>query len=142
MQRLKCGQGCRFDGYETNVKTILHIDDDEDIREITRFALTDIGGISVVQCSSGSEGLDRLESTNPDLILLDVVMPDMSGEEAFQRIQSRQQRAAAPVVFMTAKGDPAATERLLGLGAADVIVKPFDPLTLADDLRSIWQQID
>lgn len=120
------------------MKTILHVDDDEDIREITRFALTEISELSVTQCSSGPDALAVLEELKPDLILLDAIMPEMSGEETFARIRRRPDAAHIPVVFMTARSEESVKKELLGLGADAVIVKPFDPFTLASELEAIW----
>lgn len=117
---------------------VVHVDDDADIREITNLALCDIGGLKVSQFRSGLEFLEAVGEIFPDLILLDVMMPDMSGEETFSMLRKHLHLAKVPIVFMTANGNRMARDRLMELGAAHVIVKPFDPITLADDLRDIW----
>lgn len=119
------------------IKNVLHIDDDEDIRAIVKLALEAIGGLQVVQCGSGSEALLLAESACPDVFLLDFMMPNMNGEETLQAIKNISHWKDIPVIFITAKAHHRATQDLLELGAAGVIVKPFDPLTLADDIRAI-----
>lgn len=116
---------------------ILHVDDDRDIRALTHIALAEIGGFSILQCSSGADALSALAGYAPDLILLDVMMPDLSGEDIIERIKSRDEHAGTPIIFLTAKADHRARDRLIELGAKDIITKPFDPITLASRLREI-----
>ena len=123
------------------LKQILHVDDDEDIRDIVFLALHEIGGIDVVQCTSGSAAVELLKTTKPDLILLDVMMPDLSGEETYRAMRQHPQVSDIPIVFMTAKGNQSAQKELMALGAAGVITKPFDPLSLADELSTIWSNV-
>ncbi len=123
------------------LKSVLHVDDDEDIRDIAKVALETIGGLNVVQCGSGKEALKQLDSYMPDLILLDSMMPEMNGEQTLLEIRKRKEVARVPVVFVTAKVHDEARSNFLQLGAVAVVVKPFDPLTLADDLRAIWARL-
>src|SRR6202011_1036303 len=90
---------------------------------------------AVRSCASGGDALPATADWAPDLILLDVMMPDMDGPMTLARLQERPQTAAVPVVFMTARAQASELERFLSLGAAGVIAKPFDPMTLAALVR-------
>ncbi len=119
---------------------IVHVDDDPDIREITRLALELVGGLEVVQFASGQEVLLGAVAAQPDLFLLDVMMPGMNGEETLQKLRAMPEFAETPVLFMTAKAQYSDIDKLKAAGALDVIVKPFDPMLLAADIVRIWSQ--
>jgi CheY-like chemotaxis protein len=110
---------------------ILIIDDDDDIRTIARLSLTRLGGMAVIEAKDGPDGLARALSERPDLILLDVMMPSMDGVETLAALRRDPASAAIPVVFLTAKAMRAEVDGLRRLGAAGVLSKPFDPMTLA-----------
>ncbi len=118
---------------------ILLIEDDPDVRTIAAIALVDIGGFRLTLCGSGAEALERLREARPQLILLDVMMPDMDGPATLVEIQRLALDPSPPVVFMTAKVQPQETQLYLQLGAAGVIAKPFNPMTLPDELRALWR---
>ncbi len=118
---------------------ILLIEDDPDVRTIAAIALVDIGGFRLTVCGSGAEALERLRETLPQLILLDVMMPGMDGPATLAEIRQLALDPTPPIVFMTAKVQPQETQRYLELGAAGVIAKPFNPMTLPDELRSLWR---
>lgn len=120
------------------LKTILHVEDDLDIQEITRLALETIGGFIVEQCSSGRDALERASSFSADLFLLDVMMPGMSGEETLKELRKQPEFKDTPAIFMTAKAQPEEVQAFKDSGAIDVITKPFDPMTLADQIRESW----
>lgn len=122
------------------LRKIMHVEDDPDIREIAMIALETVGGLEVEQCASGQEALVRAPEVKPDLFLLDVMMPGMNGEETFLALRAMPEFADTPAVFMTAKAQPAEVEKLRQLGADDVITKPFDPMTLADQIQEIWNR--
>ena len=115
----------------------LIIDDEDDVRQVIRLSLGRVGGMDVVDASSGSAGVGLAAETRPDFILLDLMMPDMDGVETFGRLRENERTASIPVIFLTAKALPSEIERLRRLGALDVVVKPFNPMTLADQLREI-----
>ena len=117
---------------------ILHVDDDSDIQEITRLSLESIGGLTVETCSSAAEALRRAPVFRPDLLLLDVLMPDMDGVELLRRLKEEAGLGEVPVVFMTSKVETIDLTRYLRAGALDIITKPFDYQTLPDSLREIW----
>ena len=120
------------------LKTILYIEDEADIQAIARLALEAIGGFVVHTCSSGREGVAHAGKNPPDIILLDVMMPEMDGPATLLALRQLPGLAEVPVVFMTAKVQPQEVANYHALGAADVIAKPFDPMTLADQVRAIW----
>jgi two-component system OmpR family response regulator len=119
---------------------ILYVEDDTDIRSVASFALEEIGNFTIAACESGDEALRRAESFRPQLLLLDVMMPGMDGPMTLQRLRALPATATTPVVFMTAKIQSREIPRYRALGAIDVISKPFDPMTLSDTVRAIWER--
>ena len=117
---------------------ILYVEDDPDIQAIAMMVLETISGFTVEPCSSGSEALAKAVAFQPDLVLLDVMMPGMDGPETLKGLRNFPELKATPVVFMTAKVQPQEVQGYLDLGAVGVIAKPFDPMTLAQELRDIW----
>ena len=117
-------------------RKILIIDDEDDIRAVIAVALEVIAGWRVVQASSGLEGITDAQRELPDAILLDMQMPGISGPETLICLQRLQGLAAIPVVFLTARVGAEEQRRLLAIGATAVLPKPFDPLTLAQELSS------
>jgi CheY-like chemotaxis protein len=120
---------------------ICYVEDEPDIRSIAAFALTQLGGFTVDLCDSGQQALKTIPAFAPDMILLDVRMPVMDGIEAFKYLKKLPAVEHTPIVFMTAKAMPQEIQRYLSMGAADVIAKPFDPITLPNQLRTIWDRI-
>ena len=116
---------------------ILIIDDEDDIRAISRLALGRVGGMDVVDAASGKTGVERAIAEAPDAILLDVMMPDMDGPETFGVLKAEPRTAHIPVIFLTAKAMASEVERLRSLGAKGVLTKPFDPMSLAANVRAI-----
>jgi CheY-like chemotaxis protein len=117
-------------------RTLLLIDDDDDIREIAQLSLELGAGWTVLTASSGGEGIDVARDKQPDAILLDVMMPALDGPATLAKLREDERTARIPVVFLTAKARPSERDRLAGLDVAGVLAKPFDPMTLADQLRS------
>jgi two-component system, OmpR family, response regulator len=124
----------------TELQRILYVEDDPDIQAIAVMVLETIHGFTLEVCSSGNEALQKAEAFNPDLILLDVMMPSMDGPETLEKLREFPTLAVTPVVFMTAKVQPQEVQAYLDIGAVGVIAKPFDPMTLADQLREIWER--
>ncbi len=122
------------------LQRILHVEDDDSIIAITRVALETVGGLSVRSCTRGQEAIDQAPGYQPDLILLDVMMPDMDGPTTLAGLKSVLDLSARPVVFMTAKVHPSEQQAYFELGASEVIVKPFDPMALATQLKTIWER--
>ncbi len=124
----------------TELKRVTYVEDDPDIRSIVEIALPKIGGLTLDLCSSGPEAISRTPVFKPDLIILDVMMPGMDGIETLQRLREFPQLAKTPVIFLTVRAMPRETDFFRSLGIADVITKPFDPMTLPDRILEIWQQ--
>ena len=121
------------------LQRILLADDEPDILEISRIALETVGGFEVSVCASGRTLLERLPEFEPDLVVVDVLMPDMTGPEVLEEIRRLPEFDAIPVVFLTGVVQEEELEGLLKTGVADVILKPFDPMTLADRINGIWK---
>lgn len=119
---------------------ILYVEDDPDIQAIAMMVLETINGFTLEACSGGSEALAKAVAFNPDLVLLDVMMPGMDGPETLKGLRAFPELVNTPIVFMTAKVQPQEVEGYLSLGAVGVIAKPFDPMTLAQELRDIWSR--
>jgi len=115
---------------------VLIIDDEDDIRRIACLSLTRVGKMEVVDASGGPEGVKKAASERPDAILLDVMMPGLDGPATLAALRSNPATAEIPVVFLTAKAMASEIERLLGLGARGVLTKPFDPMSLPQELKS------
>ncbi|HZS08250.1 MAG TPA: response regulator [Blastocatellia bacterium] len=114
---------------------ILIIDDEDDIRLISRMSLSRIGGMEVIDASNGADGVRKAEAEMPDAILLDVMMPSMDGPTTLSALRANQATAAIPVIFLTAKAMASEVERLRALDVAGVLTKPFDPRTLSEQVR-------
>ncbi len=123
-----------------NLQRILMVEDDPDIQTITKFTLEAVGGFTVQVCGEGRCALETTRSYNPDLILLDVMMPDLDGPGVLKLLRANPDTKQIPVIFMTAKAQPSEIAEFKQLGAVDVIPKPFDPMTLSDTIRSIWKE--
>jgi two-component system OmpR family response regulator len=119
---------------------ILMVEDEPDIQAVAQIALETVGGLQVEICSSGREALDRVASVAPDLVLMDVMMPGLDGPSTLQALRANPATAAFPIIFMTAKVQSHEVSRYIGLGALGVIAKPFDPMTLASTIRSMWEK--
>lgn len=122
------------------LKRIMMVDDEPDIQTVARLALEAMGGFTVQLCGSGSEAVKMALTFNPDLILLDVMMPGMDGPSTLKTLRTQAETAAIPIIFMTAKVQTQELDRYKKLGALDVIAKPFDPMTLAGTVKQIWMQ--
>jgi len=119
---------------------ILIIDDEADIRRIAHLALGRVGAMDVSEAQSGLEGLRKAEDTHPDAILLDVMMPGLDGPSTLAALRSNPATANIPVIFLTAKAMVSELTRLRALGAAGVLTKPFDPMTLAVQVRAALKE--
>lgn len=119
------------------LQRILYVEDEPDIQAVARLALEMVGGFTVKICSSGDEALREAAAFAPDMILLDVMMPGMDGPSTLAALRTLDNLTATPVAFMTAKVQPHEVEQLKALGAVGVIAKPFDPMTLSDQVRGL-----
>ena len=119
---------------------ILYVEDDPDIQTVAVMALEMIGGLTLEVCSSGEEAIAKGDEFKPELILLDVMMPEMDGPTTLGNLRKISSLSDVPAVFMTAKATPADVQNYKDMGAVDVIPKPFDPMTLAEQVRKIWNK--
>jgi two-component system, OmpR family, response regulator len=122
-----------------SINNVLLVDDDANIRMVTQMALEDVAGWNVIAVSSGEYALKTLAEAQPHVILLDMMMPGMDGVTTFGRIKS-DGFGNIPVIFLTAKVQPSEIEQYVAQGAAGVIIKPFDPMKLANEIRRILQK--
>jgi two-component system OmpR family response regulator len=123
-----------------DLQRILHVEDDPSIQAVAKLALEAVGGFQVLSCTSGQEALEHVQGFAPDFILLDVMMPGMDGPQTLAQIAQLIDITQVPVAFMTAKVQPAEIAYYRSLGACDVIIKPFDPMQLAAQVRKIWSR--
>lgn len=123
----------------SELRRVLCVEDDPDIRMIIEFSLSTVGGLEVCLCSGGHLALQQAPVFLPDLVLLDVMMPGLNGPETLAALRQMPCMQGVPIVFMTAKAMPDEVEELLQYGATGVIVKPFDPMTLPQDIRIYWE---
>ena len=121
------------------LERVLLVDDEPDIRRIGPVRLQAVGKLLVTLASSGAEALELARLHRPDAILLDVMMPEMDGPACLASLKSSEETRHIPVLFMTAKVQNQEIDRYLALGAVGVIRKPFDPMTLAQDLRALLE---
>ena len=123
----------------SDLKRILYVEDEPDIQAVARIALATVGGFVLKVCSSGEEAVREVAGFDPELILLDVMMPGMDGPGTLKALRALPGVERVPVVFMTAKVQPNEVAHYKTLGALDVVAKPFNPMTLAEQIRSIWR---
>ena len=114
---------------------LLCADDEDDIRTILRVALSLDRELEAQFVSSGAEALRRARGGEFDAIVLDGMMPELDGYETCQRLKADPETAQIPVIFLTAKSQRDETTRALALGAVACLTKPFDPMTIAGELR-------
>ncbi len=124
------------------LQTILHVDDDDDIRVIIKMALEVVGSFDVHQFPTGQDAVEAAAEVNPQMLLLDVMMPDMSGEDVWRAITAMPGLSDVPTIFLTAKAEDSFSKQLREKGALAVITKPVDPMMLGTQIEQIWQSID
>jgi CheY-like chemotaxis protein len=120
------------------LRKILVVEDEPDIQAVVRLSLEAVGGFEVKICDTGVDALQCAEEFLPDLMLLDVMMPQMNGLETMQGLRANARIAHIPVVFLTARVQPEEIDAYRAMGALAVICKPFDPLRLPDDIAAAW----
>ena len=116
---------------------VLIIDDDADIRFVAAMSLRAGGTIDVVEASGGLDGVRKAREEQPDVILLDMMMPMMDGAQTIAALRMQKETATTPVIFLTAKTIVAEIQGMKDLGAAGVLIKPFDPRTLTADVLAL-----
>lgn len=123
------------------LQNVLVVEDNAEIRLILKMTLEKVGGLTVRACESGAAALLALAEFQPQLVMLDVMMPGTDGPAVLKRLRERAETAAIPVVFLTAKASAREIQELRDLGAIDVIAKPFDPMTLNAKVKAVWAAI-
>jgi CheY-like chemotaxis protein len=115
-------------------RRVLVIDDEADIREVISLSLETMAGWEVIQSASSAEGIETASREQPDVILLDLMMPDVDGKTTLSRLRQSEKTSKIPVLLLTAKVQAFDLEELKGMGLTGVLSKPFDPMTLSDDI--------
>lgn len=118
-------------------RRVLIVEDEDDIREVAQLSLELSAGWTVLTAANGSAGLEVARAEKPDAILLDVMMPDMDGPTTFTHLQADAATRDIPVILLTAKVQQLDRARFAELGVKALIAKPFDPLTLADEVARV-----
>jgi CheY-like chemotaxis protein len=116
------------------MRRILIIDDEDDIREVAALSLEATAGWQVLTANSGAKGIEVAIAEQPDAILMDVMMPGVDGPTTFREMQKIPELARIPVLLLTAKVQGVDKRRFADLGVAAILFKPFDPLTLAEQI--------
>lgn len=118
--------------------SLLHVDDEDDIREVVSMSLELDSAVALTSAASGEDALYLLnDGLRPDVILLDVMMPRLDGPGTLEGLRRIDGLAETPVIFMTARTQGEEVDHYLSLGSIGVITKPFDPLTLARQVRDL-----
>lgn len=123
----------------SKTKRVLIIDDEETIQTVVQFGITMMAGWEVLSAGSGEVGIKTAQLTQPDVILLDVMMPDMDGISTFRELQSHAETQNIPVIFLTAKVQTAEKRQFNEWGVSGVIPKPFNALHLPEQISRILQ---
>ncbi|OCC06694.1 hypothetical protein BA190_00190 [Labrys sp. WJW] len=119
---------------------ILYVDDEDDIREIAQISLELEPQFEVRSSASGCKALVDAAEWQPDLVLLDVMMPGMDGPETLRQLAASSRTASIPVAFVTARTQTHEVVQYRAMGAIGVVAKPFDPMTLAKDVKRLLQE--
>jgi CheY-like chemotaxis protein len=126
---------------ERTLQRICYVEDDEDIQRIVRLSLERVGKMTVEVVTDSMKAIDAMVAFQPDLVMLDWMMPGMDGPTLFRKMKQDPRVNALPVVFITAKATQRDMDELVHLGAAAVLSKPFSPKDLPDQLRAVWGKL-
>lgn len=118
------------------MKTVLLIDDEEEMVEMVAVSLLK-AGYEVLSAFTGSDGIEKAKTGQPDVILLDVMMPDIDGFEICKELKAAQETNKIPVIFFTALGAPDLAERVAAAGGDDYVIKPFEPEGIIEKIERI-----
>ncbi len=122
----------------TILQRILYVEDEPDIRTVAQMALEMVGGYTVEVCASGIEALEKAAEFKPDLFILDVMMPKLTGPQTLQKLRQQESFATTPAIFMTAKVQTHEISGYDALYVLGVVPKPFDPMALSADISALW----
>lgn len=120
------------------LRRILHVEDDPDIRAIVKLCLCDLGGFELLQCPTGRDALEVAEDFAPDLFFLDMMMPGLNGLETLQALRSLETLREVPAIFLTSVNNAEKYHDAIIEHAVGSIQKPFDPSRLVDQVQQIW----
>jgi two-component system OmpR family response regulator len=123
-----------------SLNKIILVEDEPDIQTVAKIALEIMGKFTIQVFASGSQVMQQADSLSADLILLDMMMPDMYGMSVLEKLRKIPHTAKIPIIFMTARVSPQEIISYKKLGAIGVIAKPFDPMSLADTVKNIWRE--
>jgi len=124
----------------SELNKILYVEDEKDIQAIAQVALETVGGFTVKICSNGNEAINSISEFSPDLLLLDVMMPNMDGISVCKSLRSKPETEKLPIIMLSGKTHLNADDALLAESAIAVIPKPFDPMELANKIKEIWKK--
>lgn len=116
---------------------VLIIDDEEDIRSIASMSLDLLGHMAVVEAEDGEQGVSKAAEHKPDVILLDMMMPVLDGPATLAKLREHPETKSIPVIFLTARAMTSEVEKLKTMGATGILTKPFDPTTLASQVKQM-----
>jgi two-component system OmpR family response regulator len=120
---------------------ILYAEDEPDIQQVVSLALEVVGDFNLKICNSGLEAVNEVETFKPQLLLLDVMMPELDGPGALKSIRTIEAYREIPAIFLTAKVQAGEIQDYFEMGALDVIAKPFDPMILAEQIEEMWAKV-
>lgn len=116
---------------------ILLVDDDDSVRTVAAMALQMLGGYRVLALDSGQAAVREAAGFAPDVLVLDMSMPGMSGPETLEALRAQAPLRSVPAIFLTARTQAHEVAHLRSLGAAEVVAKPFDPAQLCERVRCV-----
>lgn len=122
------------------LKKIIYAEDEKDIQTIVQMVIDSISNYEIKFCDNGVELLEQYEEYAPDLIMLDVMMPELDGISTFNELKKLDKAKDIPVILITAKAQTHEVEEYLQQGLIGVITKPFDPMTICDTIQNIWEK--
>lgn len=125
----------------TSARKILIVEDEKDILQLVKLYL-DKEGYRTITAATGSEGLRQARAEKPDLVVLDLMLPEIDGLEVCKRLRSAPETAMLPIIMLTAKAEESDTVIGLELGADDYVTKPFSPKTLVARVKALFRRID
>lgn len=120
---------------------VLVVEDDRSIQMVLELVLGRVAKCQVFTASNGREGLDTIRREKPDVVLLDLMMPEMDGFEVCQNAKADEATKHIPIIFLTAQPQPASVARAMALGAAGYIVKPFDPIRIVEQINEALARV-
>lgn len=125
---------------QSELKHVLYVDDEPDMRMLVQLSLENMGDIKTTLCETAQKAVESATTDKPQMIILDVMMPDMDGPSALHYIRNIPQLSDIPVVFLTGQSDRDHAQKLRELGANGVLSKPFNINTLSDQVKAIWKE--